>query len=110
MDWWDGRPERAHRAAWLRAGREIPEGWHIHHHCENRLCVNVDHLEAMPARQHHQLHRPLSTHCPRGHERTAENSIWYAHGRHCIDCRPFENRERRERNAAKVLAAKAEDA
>lgn len=36
----------AHRVAWEEAkGRKIPEGMEIDHTCENRACINVDHLE-----------------------------------------------------------------
>ena len=37
----------AHRLAYMRAKGPIPEGFHIHHHCRVRNCINPDHLEAM---------------------------------------------------------------
>jgi hypothetical protein len=33
-----------HRAAWIVAHGEIPEGLHVCHHCDNRLCCDETHL------------------------------------------------------------------
>ncbi len=34
----------AHRAAWEIVNGKIPDGLHVLHKCDNRRCVNVDHL------------------------------------------------------------------
>jgi HNH endonuclease len=41
----DGAVIRAHRFYFVCAGKRIPEGKELDHLCQNRLCVNPDHME-----------------------------------------------------------------
>jgi hypothetical protein len=49
---------RAHRRLWRQTHGPIPDGFHIHHVCRNRACVNPDpaHLEARAPRDHWAEH------------------------------------------------------
>lgn len=40
----NGKLEQAHRAAWMVFKGDIPEGMQVNHKCNNRPCINPDHL------------------------------------------------------------------
>jgi len=53
---YEGKHWLAHRRAWVEAGRHLVPGMDLHHICENRLCVNVAHLEQITRGEHLRRH------------------------------------------------------
>ena len=41
----NGKPMHAHRLAYIAAFGSIPAGHVVRHNCDNKACVNIDHLE-----------------------------------------------------------------
>jgi hypothetical protein len=87
--------ELTHRFAYRLFVGEIAPSLSIDHLCRNRACANPAHLEAVPLRVN--IHRGngvaaknlAKTHCPHGHEYTAENTYRpakYPTHRFCRTC------------------------
>lgn len=94
----------AHRVAWELVHGPIADDLCVLHRCDNRLCVNVEHLflgtrgdnirdASVKGRARNQ--NSGKTHCLRGHPLTPDNTYFSQHGgrqfRCCKQCR----RERR---------------
>lgn len=95
-----GRMVAAHRFLYeLWHGQPVPDGLVIDHFCRNRRCVNPLHIEAVTQRVNVLRGRgptarnAFKTHCPAGHEYSAENTRLYGGARHCRAC----DRERQRR-------------
>lgn len=70
-----GRRTYAHRWAYEFEVGPIPEGSEVDHLCKTQACVNPAHLEAVTHREN--IRRAFaSTHCKRGHEFNAENTLY----------------------------------
>lgn len=41
-----------HRIIYAMKNGPIPDGYHIDHKCQNKLCCNPDHLQALTAHEH----------------------------------------------------------
>ena len=83
----------AHRFSYTYFIGKIPEGFHVHHKCENRRCVNPEHLEALTHKEHLLMGNGLcainarKTHCIKGHEFTKQNTyITPDNRRQCRKC------------------------
>ena len=55
MHW---RVGRVHRWVYELLVNPIPDGFVVHHECENKACVNPDHLRASTQRDHSLHHNP----------------------------------------------------
>lgn len=98
-----------HRFSYTAFVGPIPEKCHVHHKCENTMCVNPDHLKAVTPREHVLDYTPnaitaiaaAKTHCLRGHELTGYNLLQGEDGkRHCRTCK--NEWSQRKRSAAAV--------
>lgn len=91
-----GSPRRSlatHRVSWeLANGATIPSGMIVMHTCDNPSCVNPSHLKLGTTQDNNRdciakgrNAFTLRTHCPRGHEYSAENT-YLRNGKHRV-CR-----------------------
>lgn len=92
----------AHVLAVLLDGREIPAGYHVHHRCGVKLCVNPAHLEVLSPGDHMRTHRPPSTACQNGHPRS--RSVYKSDGRlaYCRDCANAKARARPKDDPSRI--------
>jgi hypothetical protein len=96
------QPHYAHRFSYEHHVGAIPQGYEVDHSCRNPICVNPDHLEAVPPIVNKHRANPPKTHCVNGHPLNHENSyITPANKRQCRACR----RERARRYLAEKRAA-----
>ena len=94
---WNGqRTQVAHRFLYESLNGVIPIGFELDHLCRNKRCVNPIHLEVVTRSQNTargigpslaKENQLAKTHCPRGHEYTAENTYVNPEGRrYCRIC------------------------
>lgn len=96
--WKDGKTRLVHRVSYELHIGEIPAGMTVDHKCENKACVNPEHLQIVTGKENQLLwidrtngSRNL---CPQGHEFTPINTyVDRIGGRHCRAC----NRQRERR-------------
>lgn len=97
--------EAAHRWSFGYFVRPLVKGEQVHHRCENPICVNPEHLEALTLDEHNARHgkrwaiNKAKTHCIRGHALEGENLREYSPGqRTCKTCAALRAQARRDRD------------
>lgn len=96
----------AHRASFVLAGNEIPDGMQLDHLCRNTTCVNPDHLDVVTPRENTMRGTSFApvnaakTECHNGHPFDAENTyVMPDGGRGCRACRREADRRYKARKA-----------
>ncbi len=91
---------RAHRVSYSLKILVPKENEDTHHLCQNKQCVNPNHLQFLIKKLHHKIHikdstkhQTSKTHCPQGHEYNLENTYWYKNHRYCKTCTKIANRK-----------------
>jgi hypothetical protein len=106
----EGTRDLAHRAVYKEMVGPIPEGLTLDHLCFNGWCVNPGHLEPVTlaentrrqwraGRARPNIRQAAKTHCVRGHEFTAANTLVCTGRRRCRACARERAREVRAEGA-----------
>lgn len=104
----EGKRLRVHRYFYELATGQHPGKEHVHHRCQNTLCVNPDHLEALPQGQHNHVHGIFqqqaeaareSPACRHGHPWSQYAYVWKGI-RYCKGCQADAQRRRRKARGA----------
>jgi hypothetical protein len=96
------RKDYMHRHSYRLHFGPIPAGLELDHLCRNRGCFNPDHLEAVThAENMRRGYWGAKTHCPQGHEYTAENTIINSvdGGRMCRECKALRRNKTDQRRS-----------
>ena len=95
---------RAHRIAYERQNGKIPYGLGIDHLCNNKSCVNPEHLQVSTNSDNTRRYFSTITHCKSGHEFTEANTRIRPNGtRACRECARILGRRYHWNNRDRVL-------
>lgn len=106
-----GRSYRVHRFIYELLCGPIPKGLILDHLCRNRSCVNPDHLRIVTNKENvlagigPTAINKRKTHCPKGHEYSAENThitpVGFRKCRICVIARAKREWQRTKRERGK---------
>lgn len=97
-----GKNMGAHRVSYILFYGHIPNGLVIHHRCENKICVNPEHLEAISQSENlrlagwHGTQHISKTTCPYGHEYTLTKENLHGKIRNHRRCKTCEKKRQNE--------------
>lgn len=107
---WAGKAWLAHRFSYVAFKGDIQEGLTIDHLCENKRCVNPDHLEPVTALENYrradesQKFGAKKKLCKKGHPLSGDNLYIRPDGkRACIACKAIDARSYREKKKGSPL-------
>jgi hypothetical protein len=84
------RPARLYRELWIEAHGNPPSDHDVHHRCENKACVNLEHYEIKAHGQHsadHAAQMPAPQKTARG--QYAMHIRWHVNGRRISSDCPY---------------------
>lgn len=98
--YYGGRTERAHRLSFKLFRHDIPDELVIDHLCNNKVCVNPEHLDAVTQQvnvgRYYAAKAPKPV-CVNGHAMTYHNTYQYGNRKICKECKRETTRKWRQK-------------
>jgi len=109
---WKGKVVYVHRLIYEHVRGPISKELELDHLCENTLCANPNHLEAITHKENIHRGKGLAaqnakkTHCKYGHPLSGSNLYLYSsQGRYCRECCKNRVRKYRQRKITSIVCA-----